>query len=123
MKKLVILIVFALATQFAFAQKFSIRGKVVDETGSGLPSATVMILSQKDSALVSFKGTNVEGAFEIGNVSQGSYLLKVTYIGYDTFFKAISSPQGSPALDLGNLKLQPSADQLDEVVIKGQANA
>jgi len=123
MKKILTVIIFALVTQFAMAQKFSIKGKVVDETGSGLPAATVMILSQKDSALVSFKGTNVEGVFEIGNVSQGSYLMKITYVGYDTFFKTISSPQGSATLELGNLKLQPSSEQLNEVVITGQANA
>ncbi|MGC4020972.1 MAG: carboxypeptidase-like regulatory domain-containing protein [Cyclobacteriaceae bacterium] len=71
------------------AQKFTIKGQLTDSIGV-LPSATILILQQKDSSLVQFGVSNSNGLFEIRNIAQGDYLFKVTFVGYQSFIKKIS---------------------------------
>jgi len=66
--KILILFSIALMSQLAVAQKLSVRGQLTDSLSNPLPSATVMILLAKDSSLVNFGATNVNGFFEIKNV-------------------------------------------------------
>lgn len=45
------------------AQTFTIQGKVQDSNNNALENATVSLLKQKDSSVVSFTGTNNNGSF------------------------------------------------------------
>ena len=80
-----------MVAQVALAQKFSIKGQVVDSTSSPMPSATIMLMNPKDSSLVNFGLTDTKGFFEIKNVNKGEYELKITFMGYATFVKRISA--------------------------------
>jgi outer membrane receptor protein involved in Fe transport len=116
MKKLYVLLL--LASQLALGQKISISGRVADTTGIALPGATVMLLNTADSSLVNFGLTNPQGVFEIRNVNNSPYFLKVTFVGYKTYSQTLQpSPDGSP-IQLGILKLRPAMTRLDEVVVE-----
>jgi Outer membrane protein beta-barrel family/CarboxypepD_reg-like domain len=106
--------------QLSLAQKFSIKGQVVDSANSVLPSSTVMLLSQKDSTLVNFGVSDRNGFFEVKNVNAGEYFLKVTFIGYATYEKMISAKGTASEINIGTIKMFPQAKQLDELVIKGE---
>ena len=57
--------------------RFTISGTVVDSTGAPLPGATVVLLQQKDSVLVSFGITESDGRFEIRRAPADDYLLQI----------------------------------------------
>src|SRR6478735_12394448 len=99
MKKLIL--AFLVLSNIAVAQKFSIKGQLKDDKNVALPSATVMLLQAKDSSLVNFASTNANGNFEMKNISKGSYLFKVTYVGLATVTKAIESKENETVVDLG----------------------
>lgn len=95
----------------------SISGKVSDKSsGEGIMSATVSLL-KADSALVTGGTTNVNGGFSL-NVKNGKYILRVSYVGYDTYYKNITV---SGSQSLGTIALQPSAVMLKTAEITGVA--
>lgn len=64
-------------TTRAQAQTGSVSGKVLDNKGSGIPGATVLI---EGSTLGS--SSNVDGAFNITNVPAGPRTLVISFVGY-----------------------------------------
>lgn len=114
-----LLLLFMLLPLATLAQRFTLKGQLVDTLSSPMPSATVMILQAKDSALANFAVTDGKGFFEIKNVIRGEYILKVSFVGYATLTQRIVPQEGLVEMNLGVLKLQPKTTQLDEVVIKG----
>jgi len=72
-----------LISYFGFAQNLTIQGTIKDSIANrALNSATVSLVYAKDSSLVSFSRTNETGVFNFKNVSPGSYLISVSYVGY-----------------------------------------
>lgn len=100
------------------AQKFAITGRVVDTLNSPLPAASVLLLNVSDSSLLNFGSTNAEGFFEIRNINRGSYLFKITFVGFASFTKRINSPDSGNVLNLGQLKLQPASQELSAIDIE-----
>ncbi|RNI30449.1 TonB-dependent receptor [Rufibacter latericius] len=120
MKRL-LLFAFLLVGQAALAQKFSIKGKILDEKDSPLPSATVLLLQSKDSTLVSFAASDAQGSFELKNLNLGPYLLKITFVSYQSFYKPVQPETAADGvLDVGTIRMQPASHALEEVVVKGE---
>ncbi|WP_234735000.1 outer membrane beta-barrel protein [Tellurirhabdus bombi] len=126
MRKLLLLLLLAVSIGTAMAQqagrvstapRVNIKGTVVDTVNAALPAATVMLLTPKDSTLVNFGRTNDKGTFEFRNVKAGSYLLKITFVGYLPYQQEIH-PGSDQIMDMGNIKLKPITRELFEVVIK-----
>ncbi len=66
-----------------FAQNLTIQGSLKDSIANrALNAATVSLVYAKDSSLVSFSRTNESGAFSFKNVAPGTYLIAVSYVGY-----------------------------------------
>lgn len=118
MKKLVYLVLFLSTT--AFAQKITIKGKLMDDTGTALPSATIMLLSPQDSSLVNFSISNKEGVFEIKNIARSAYLLRVSYVGLAMLTKKIEAQDGVDIVELGELKMEQQSKELNEVVVQAE---
>ena len=125
MKKL--FTVFTLVLCFGFtqtsAQKFAITGTVVDSAGKGMQNATVLLLAATDSSLVSFSRTTDKGVFTLKNVpSAAEYLLKVTFVGYDSYFEDIKKdvkPNDAGVLELGGIRMTPHNKLLDAATVTG----
>ena len=104
----------------AFAQKFTLKGQVVDSLGATLPSATVMLMNPKDSSLVNFGVSDPRGNFEIRNVNKGTYQIKVSFVGFGAYQKLIKMDQAvGMVIDLGQLKLQTESELLEGVTVTG----
>ena len=96
----------------AFAQR-NITGTVVEkESNEAVIQATVSLL-KTDSALVANAVTNMNGQFKVTAPKDGSYIVRVTYIGFKTFYKNISI-SGGKAVNLGTVSLAP-----DAIMLKG----
>ncbi len=72
MKKLFLFFLF-ITTHFAFAQDYSIKGRVIEKQSDGLPSASVVLLQPEDSSVVTHTTTNNRGFFNLKEVEKGNY--------------------------------------------------
>ncbi len=118
--RLLVLLALLGAASLGYAQKISIKGQLADSAGSVLPSATVLILSAKDSTLINFGVTNAQGFFEIKNLVRTEYLFKVTFVGFAPLtVKVIPKPEET-IVDLGLLRMEPESKVLDAVTVRAE---
>ena len=76
---------FLLIMSVSFAQKVSLTGKVSDtKEGTPLVGANVYLAGTSLGT-----ATNEDGNYTISGISQGTYVVKVTYIGYTTLEDSI----------------------------------
>lgn len=99
------------------AQKINIKGVVQSEEET-LVSASVVLLSEKDSTLLSFGLTNNEGEFLIERVKTGKFLLQITYLGFEQYSETVEVVDSD--IDMGEIVLSPAANQLDAIEIEGE---
>ncbi|MFC3414337.1 TonB-dependent receptor [Algoriphagus hitonicola] len=90
-----------------------IEGTVIDESGAPLPGALVQIRELNKSAI-----TNPNGQFFFEQIQRGSYILEVSFIGYQRFETSVELSE-SPNLEL-EIKLIPDAIQLEGLVVTSQ---
>lgn len=121
MKKLGLIFVLAVIAQAALAQKFSVKGIVVDEESNGLPSATVVLQNASDSVMVNFSVTSIDGEFELKGINPGDYRLNITFTGYSPSVHTIKAPESGNVVDLGIIKMEPMSAMLTEIVIMGES--
>ena len=96
------------------SQKVSLTGTVSDsKQGTPLVGANVYLTGTSLGT-----ATNDEGTFTISGISQGSYIVKVTYIGYVSFEDSITIKAEDISRDF---VLSYTSIQGQEVVVTGQA--
>jgi len=100
-----------------------LRGKVIDsENGDALMRSTVMVMTTDTARMVTGGTTNEDGSFGIKNVKDGTYIVKISYIGYHNFFRAITvnrtTNNGSQAI--GTVMLVPNTVELKQAVVTAQ---
>lgn len=118
--RILLLLMAVVAAQALYAQKITVKGKLVDSSGNPLPMATILFLNPKDSTLVNFGATNKEGLFEVKNLNRAEYLFKVTYVSQAPLFAKISPKPDEVIIDLGVQKMEPASTMLGEVEVKGE---
>ncbi|NVO19454.1 MAG: TonB-dependent receptor [Bacteroidetes bacterium] len=117
--KYLLVILFAIPN-ILFAQnpaKVTIRCTLRDTANAEVPFATVMLLTPKDSTLINFTTSDGKGNFSFNNIRNGTYLLKVTHIGFLPLQKMIV-PSSIAVNDLGVLTIKPISNVLMEVVVR-----
>jgi hypothetical protein len=111
-----LLIAGVLLAQVALGQRISVKGTVTDTLSAPLPSATVVLLNPKDSTLVNFGATKADGSFELRNVVQGEYIMKVTFVAFRTHTQKISATDPS-GIHVGTIRLRPQTTKMTDVEI------
>lgn len=108
---------FILISSLASAQEFTISGRILDgTTEEALSSATVYAESVQDSTMLNYTISDKSGDFSVEVKTKSSELrLNVSFTGMKTFQKVVSLDQSE--IDLGNIKLQEMASNLDEVIV------
>ena len=110
--------VVSLTTVATFAQR-TVTGKVVEEdTKEAVIQATAALLS--DNKVVANAVTNMDGAFSIKAPSNGSYTLKVTYVGFKTYTKTIKIADDKN-VSAGTITLAPDAIMLKGATVTARA--
>ena len=99
---------FALLLPVLAAAQFSVSGKITDQqTGATLPGATIIINPTLSTV------ADAQGMYKISNIPHGGYVLKVSYIGYQTVEKQIAL---SSDISL-NVSLNSSTTLTEEVTV------
>ena len=95
----------------------TVSGKLIDENSQPLPYANVVLLSLPDSAFVSGATSDDKGNFVLKDLSARSYLLQVSYIGYQP--QSILLENLDRKINLGDIRLVQDAVSLQGVTVTG----
>ncbi len=97
---------------------FKVVGELRDSvSGEFLAFVNVAVLDSADSSFVKGAATNLDGMFEISDVPAGSYLLRISAIGYQRRFVPFSVSNNTA---LGTLLVKAGATTLDAVEISAE---
>ncbi len=119
--KTTILAVFAifLFANVSFSQgTHGVKGITIDSVSKAKLSGSISVLDAKDSVLRKFTYADDNGAFHIGGLPVGNYLLFITYPGYDQKMKPFTLGPPNAINDLGNIHLGVT-NILGEATVKG----
>ncbi|MEX0660918.1 MAG: SusC/RagA family TonB-linked outer membrane protein [Balneolaceae bacterium] len=111
LKKLLLFSIMCLTSiSFAFAQSSTISGTITDaETDEPIPQANVYITElQRGDA------TDFEGGYEISDVEHGTYMVRVSSVGYATVEESITVDDANTTFDFS---LGADVRLLDDVVV------
>lgn len=102
--------------------KGKIEGIIKDSANSApVPFATVALISQESGNPVNGTMADDNGKFEINKIEAGAYNIEISFIGYDTkIIKGISVLEGKENIELGEIKLSQTVQQLKEVTVVGE---
>lgn len=98
---------------------YRVTGEVNDKYGHPVGFATVALYNQRDSVLIAGTITDTTGNFEIIYHTPDSYRLKVSFIGYSSFFREIEA-QMQGEVDLGTIVLRQNDIELLETKVIGE---
>lgn len=103
MKRTLIQVFFTLLCASVMAQHITLSGKVADSrSAESLPFANAVLYTTTDTLFVCGNTTDPEGQFVIENVQAGTYLLRITMVGYQSLEQELTILE---SLDLGTVKL------------------
>jgi hypothetical protein len=105
---------------YASAQT-SITG-VLTDGDEPLPMADVMLHKMPDTAYIKGVSTDDNGNFSIKDVAKGTYMIKVSYIGYEDFSKKIYIDGVAKEFKMGNIVLKAGI-MLKAASVTGKATA
>ena len=98
---------------------YDLEGVVLGDDEAPLMSATVVLLNQADSTLLSFGLTDDKGRFKIMDVAQGKVIMQVTFLGYEQQSIPIDINESfNPKLPA--IQLSKAEYALEEVEITGE---
>ena len=101
------------------AQTPSLTGRVVDaDTNEALTRATTQLyrIGRGDTTFVGGTYSDAQGHFAFNTNGTGTYLLRISFLGYKTKEERVSLTAGHTQT-VGKISLQPDAMQLDEAVV------
>ena len=117
MAQRILLICFCFLTSFElFAQTRSVSGTLVDRTNNApLTGASVLLQSLSDSSSQRTL-TNSLGSFIFSNLKKDSFLLSVSYVGYQQVLRKFSIDTSDVIMDIG--AASSASSDLETVVIR-----
>ncbi|MGB3774445.1 MAG: carboxypeptidase-like regulatory domain-containing protein, partial [Leeuwenhoekiella sp.] len=117
MKRNVLTILLSIITQIVLAQMDgNLDGRITNSAGIAITDANINLVGTQLGAQ-----TDASGNFFINSVSSGSYILRVSYVGYQTKEIAIEI-KGGITNRIADIILKSSEEQLGEVVLRGSGN-
>jgi outer membrane receptor protein involved in Fe transport len=97
--------------------KGRVEGKVLDaRLNEPLPFVTVVV-ENNSGEIITGGITNSEGLFDVNNLANGNYNIKIQYIGFKTYERQIVITNESSIINLGTIGLEEDIDALNEVVV------
>jgi hypothetical protein len=126
----IFLIILTVCTGPAYAQSSTpergkpstgtISGKVVDEKlKEPLPYVPVRIMDSASKIVLAVL-TDQEGNFKADSLPPGSYVIEITYVGYQAHTQKVSVTETMVGLDLGLILMKEDASNLNEVVVTAE---
>ena len=120
MRRLLVLMTTVMLTVLSVHAQRMVSGKVIEQdTQDAVIQATASILS--GDKVVSNGVTNTDGAFRVKAPSDGTYTLKITYVGFKTYTKKFTIKEGKD-YNAGTISLSPDAIMLKGATVTARAS-
>lgn len=117
MKQLLLCLLLSITFQTAFGQ---VTGKLTDRNSQPIPFATVALLKTSDSTIVKSALTDNNGTFQMADIADGMYFLRISVVGYQIYNSAAFELDSvNRQKDFGTIILNNSSKELSGVVIRG----
>ncbi|HAS41495.1 MAG TPA: hypothetical protein DCS93_13520 [Microscillaceae bacterium] len=113
----ILLVIFIIYLPMPGYSQGSIEGSIVGTQEKYVPFATVTLLRPSDSTLVKGTLSDTSGSFRFVNLSPNNYILYISHIQYKPYYRSVNVTSSKTVLP--KVYLESSADNLDEVVVKG----
>ncbi len=101
-----------------------LRGKVVDSKNDPLEFVNISLLDASDK-LVSGGIVDQSGRFELPNIKNGNYKLRISYVGYETIERniTVNAKSMDDVVRLQTFKMNVDSEILQEVNVIGQKSS
>ncbi len=110
-------------TFYGKSQNMNIQGTVYDSTGTNpLNNAVVIAVRIKDSVLIKFSHSDIEGKFTLTNFPIDTFSLIVSYPKCDDKTYLIFGHSANYEINIPKIKLQPESKELEAVIIYANKN-
>ena len=121
MKKiLLLLIVGVLAPLGAAMAQGSVRGKIVDKaTGEAIEFVNIMVTPKGSTQMAGGVISDIDGAFRIEGLKYGSYVLTVSYIGYQNATREFTLSAQAKNAHFKQIAIEEDNQMLGEVEVTG----
>ncbi len=97
---------------------FTVAGVLRDaKTNEYMPFVNLAVLDSIDNEFVKGGISNMDGVFEIDDVPQGSFVLRVSAIGYENYLHPFTVTNNT---NLGTLRINPGVTSLGEVTVAAE---
>lgn len=98
------------------AKAQTLSGKVIDSDKNPIAFTNVILLKATDSIPLLGAVTDETGLYEISGIKNGAYILKVSYLGFETFFEKFTFPDKSQI----DILLNANTTELESVDLVGR---
>ncbi|MEW4924483.1 outer membrane beta-barrel protein [Algibacter sp. 2305UL17-15] len=105
---------FFLNSLLIFSQSYHLKGRVLDEKNVPIAFANVVLEIPESNKISCGTTTNEKGYFEFNDLKGKSYVLKISFLGYDDFEKRIELDKD---LVIETITLIEKTENLDGVVV------
>ena len=117
-KKHILILLAVLTYSFGQAQSYSVSGTLRDaNSGDPMAFCNCALLRTVDSMFVYGSTTDDQGAMLFSKVEQGDYLLRISAVGYDTYWQHLNV-QSETAL--GVIEIFQNSTSLQSVSVTAQ---
>jgi outer membrane receptor protein involved in Fe transport len=122
MRALAFLFILQIFVTFSFGQAANgrIKGIVKDADAKSLDAVTVSLLKNADSSVVSVTTTDKSGGFSFEKIADGKYVLSVTHVGYNNWYKSLDINSAHSSVVLNDISLASSGASLSQVTVVGK---
>ena len=88
MKLICLIILFSLYSLLTEAQRGSLTGKLIDESGKKMPLSTITIYHATDSSFITYRLSGNEGDFKVSGLPLNTKLRTIiSFTGFETYRK------------------------------------
>ncbi|MBU2926731.1 TonB-dependent receptor domain-containing protein [Winogradskyella psychrotolerans] len=107
-------VVISMLSNIALAQEYSVSGRVVDANNNPVEFANVVVLTEEDGDYLKGTSTDDKGFFNLINLSETTFYIKISYLGFEDFQQKIILTGN---LDLKTILLNDIPESLSEVTV------
>lgn len=119
-KSILLLFFLFFITSTPLLAQFSMNGKVLSENGKSVENASISLLQLPDSTVFMQTSSNESGQYDFVANTLGTFILRISSIGYETHYSKVYSPKHGDKITLTPALLQTQSIALHAVHIFGK---
>lgn len=116
MKQLICVLLISFCTISSFSQSIKLRGFIKDSIGNPLELANIIATDKTSGEIESYAITNYEGRYQLDLPKGNTYILRASFLGYETIERELLVPENSENMQL-DFSLKSQQAQLEGVEI------